>query len=52
MLNRVIDKEINHALKISPAVLVAGARQIGKSTGADPVMTYKSRCYNYIVLVS
>jgi len=32
MLNRVIDKEINHALKISPAVLVAGARQIGKST--------------------
>lgn len=32
MLERVIKKEIQDALKISPAVLVAGARQIGKST--------------------
>ena len=32
MLSRMIQKEIECALKISPAVLVAGARQIGKST--------------------
>ena len=32
MLKRVIQKEINDALKISPSVLVAGARQTGKST--------------------
>lgn len=32
MLDRMIQKEIESALKISPAVLVAGARQIGKST--------------------
>lgn len=32
MLKRVIQKELKDALKISPSVLVAGARQIGKST--------------------
>ncbi|HEB63885.1 MAG TPA: ATP-binding protein, partial [Gammaproteobacteria bacterium] len=32
MLKRVIQSEIESALKISPSVLVAGARQIGKST--------------------
>jgi len=32
MLKRVIQKEIENALKISPSVLIAGARQIGKST--------------------
>ena len=32
MLKRVIRKEIEYALRISPAVLIAGARQIGKST--------------------
>lgn len=32
MLKRTIEKEIEEALKISPAVLIAGARQIGKST--------------------
>ncbi len=32
MLKRVIQTEIESALKISPSVLVAGARQIGKST--------------------
>ncbi|SFV65317.1 ATPase [hydrothermal vent metagenome] len=32
MLKRVIQKEIENALKISPSLLIAGARQIGKST--------------------
>jgi len=32
MLKRVIQKEIRNALRISPSVLIAGARQIGKST--------------------
>ena len=32
MLKRVIEKELQNALKILPAVLVAGARQVGKST--------------------
>jgi predicted AAA+ superfamily ATPase len=32
MLKRVIQKEIGNALRISPSVLIAGARQIGKST--------------------
>jgi len=32
MLKRVITQEIEKALKISPVVLIAGARQIGKST--------------------
>lgn len=32
MLKRTIQKQIESALKISPAVLIAGARQIGKST--------------------
>lgn len=32
MLERTIEKEIETALKISPVVLIAGARQIGKST--------------------
>ena len=32
MLKRTIKEEIDRALKISPAVLIAGARQIGKST--------------------
>ena len=32
MLKRTIDRLIKNALKISPVVLIAGARQIGKST--------------------
>ncbi len=32
MLKRTIDRLIENALKISPVVLIAGARQIGKST--------------------
>ena len=32
MIKRTIDKLIENALKISPVVLIAGARQIGKST--------------------
>jgi len=32
MLKRAIAKELEKALKISPVVLIAGARQIGKST--------------------
>jgi len=32
MIKRVIAKELEKALKISPVVLIAGARQIGKST--------------------
>ena len=32
MLKRTIDRQIENALKISPVVLIAGARQIGKST--------------------
>ncbi len=32
MLKRVIEQELKKALKISPVVLIAGARQIGKST--------------------
>ena len=32
MLKRTIEKSIQDALKISPVVLIAGARQIGKST--------------------
>lgn len=32
MLNRTIEKDINRALNISPAVLLAGARQVGKTT--------------------
>jgi len=32
MLKRVIAQELEKALKISPVVLIAGARQIGKST--------------------
>jgi predicted AAA+ superfamily ATPase len=32
MLKRVISKEVEKALKISPVVLIAGARQVGKST--------------------
>ena len=32
MLKRVIEQELKKALKISPVVLIAGARQIGKSS--------------------
>lgn len=32
MLKRTIEKRIKDALKISPSVLIAGARQVGKST--------------------
>ena len=32
MLKRVISQELEKALKISPVVLIAGARQVGKST--------------------
>ena len=32
MLKRTIENLIQDALKISPVVLIAGARQIGKST--------------------
>ncbi len=45
MLERVVKKEILNALKISPAVLLAGARQIGKST-----IVYDLDDRNYIVM--
>lgn len=32
MLKRVVENELENALKIAPVVLVAGARQVGKST--------------------
>lgn len=44
MLDRNLSKIIHVALKISPIVLLSGARQVGKSTLA------KKLCKNYIVL--